>query len=994
MKTKTFLPHCFAALLLIAILNLPALSQTATQFGQNKVHYKNFDWSVLRTEHFDVHYYSEEKQAAFDAARMAERGYDYLSEVFDHQIKERIPLLLYASVNDFQQTNIVQGMIGDGTRGVTESLKNRVALPITGSYREFNHVLIHELVHAFQFDIILRPDNQIAKSRFNPPLWFVEGMAEYLSVGMSNTTRMWVRDGFENDNLLTVDKLNNTFDIRVYRLGESLWYYIGETYGKRKVGDLLKTAVNLGKFEPALKAQLKMDPKKLTEKWHAAMRELVYQTDITLKEPGDIAQQITKKTGAFHRMNIVPAVSPDGKSIAYVSNKNLKDDIFLITQSDDGDLKEDRLIKGGESNRFEVLRFFDTAINWSRDGKRIAFVSKTGKDDGIYIVNAQSKKVLFKMTFDELNGLSSPAFSPDGTQIVFVGIKGGKSDLYIVNLADKKIQQLTNDRYAELHPQWSLDGKRIVFSTDRGTGTDIDQLFFGDLDVALYTLESGKIDLVTDLAGNITAPQWIGEEEKIIFVSDHQGIPNIYTIDLLTSEIETVTLLNNGVSGITESTPSLSISADGKTIAFSAYVNGAWQLFRMEYPPQEPVLAVESSRTNINTEPSNGNSDETNGSYPLSIKSNLLPELPEPNEFLSEYELADTDSIEERDYSGKLKLDAVALGGNIGGLYGSAGGAQLLFSDILGNHNLIFSTGLRFTNPLKSDLGLAYFNLGNRFNYGAQIYQNAYSYITFLSSSAQGFVQQIYRGVSVFAQYPFSRFSRIELSTGIANVSQEEVIEGYINGSRVKTTQNLGSFSFGQVSASYVHDNISFGYIGPRSGSRYRLTVQQTVKDFEFTTLFIDYRKYASINSRSVLAWRFLGGTSMGRDKQYFRIGGPYDFRGADYGELLGSKFIVQNLEFRFPIFPFLSEKYDFISGVTFFDAAAAWGEDIPGYIKESFQPFTTEGGFGFKDLKGAVGVGARMNLGFLSFRLDLAWPTDLRHFEKPNTLFSIGTDF
>ncbi len=367
MKTKKYLPNCFAALLLIGILNLPALSQSVTQFGQNKVHYKNFDWSVFRTEHFDVHYYSEEKQAAFDAARMAERGYDYLSEVFDHKIKERIPLLLYASVNDFQQTNIVQGMIGDGTRGVTESLKNRVALPITGSYREFNHVLIHELVHAFQFDIILRPDKQITKGRFNPPLWFVEGMAEYLSVGMSNATRMWVRDGLENDNLLTVDKLNNTFDIRVYRLGESLWYYIGEKYGKRKVGDILKTAVSLGKFEPALKTQLKTDPKKLTEKWHTAMRELVYQTDITLKEPGDIAQQITKKTGIFHRMNIVPAVSPDGKDIAYVSNKNLKDDILLISKSGDKDQKEDRLIKGGESNRFEVLRFFDTAINWSRD---------------------------------------------------------------------------------------------------------------------------------------------------------------------------------------------------------------------------------------------------------------------------------------------------------------------------------------------------------------------------------------------------------------------------------------------------------------------------------------------------------------------------------------------------------------------------------------------------------------------------------------------------
>ena len=122
-----------AVLLTIVALcfSTPLWSQAGFQFGQNKVQYKNFDWQVFRTEHFDVHYYPEMEASARDAARMAERGYAYLSQVLNHQIKERIPLILYASMNDFQQTNTVQSMIGSGTRGVTESLKKRVILPIS-----------------------------------------------------------------------------------------------------------------------------------------------------------------------------------------------------------------------------------------------------------------------------------------------------------------------------------------------------------------------------------------------------------------------------------------------------------------------------------------------------------------------------------------------------------------------------------------------------------------------------------------------------------------------------------------------------------------------------------------------------------------------------------------------------------------------------------------------------------------------------------------------
>lgn len=117
-------------------------------FGKSKVHYKSFDWSIIKTEHFDIYYYKEERQAAMDAAKIADRSYAYLSEVLDYRFKHKIPLLLYASQNDFQQTNAVQSLISEGTQGVTESLKGRMILPITGSYGQFIHVLTHEMVHA------------------------------------------------------------------------------------------------------------------------------------------------------------------------------------------------------------------------------------------------------------------------------------------------------------------------------------------------------------------------------------------------------------------------------------------------------------------------------------------------------------------------------------------------------------------------------------------------------------------------------------------------------------------------------------------------------------------------------------------------------------------------------------------------------------------------------------------------------------------------------
>ncbi len=988
MKNKLKRIALASALCAAFLMSNSVTAQPGYQFGQNKVQYKKFDWAILRTEHFDVHYYTEAVETAMDAARLAERGYAYLSEALDHKIKGRIPLVLYASLNDFQQTNVVSDLLDDGTRGVTESLRKRVVLPLTGSYREFNHVLVHELVHAFQFDIMSARQSQVGLNRFDPPLWFVEGMAEYLSVGMDNITRMWVRDGLLHNDLVSVRELGGTYDIRVYRLGESVWYYVGEKHGKKKVGEIFKTAVSLGDIERSFKEHIGLDFKGLTKAWHAFAREDAMPADSSLQRVEGLAQRLSKQAGYFHRMNLVPALSPDGKHIAYVANKNLTDEIYLLSLKDNGKYDERLLIKGGQSRDFESLRFFDTTINWSRDGKRLAFVSKSGKDDAIYVMAPFEDRVTHRLVFAELNGITSPSFSPEGEQLVFTGIRGGRSDLYTVDLRDHKLVRLTEDRFADLQPQWSPDGKSIAFVTDRGYGTNEEQLLFGDLDVALYSFATKEIEMLMDFEGNALNPQWSQDGSEIAFVSDHQGIPNIYRLDLARRAVTPITALQSGVVGLTETTPAMSWSADGRTLVFTSFTKQRWHLYRMELPEATPFVTYNAAPAHIE--------HASNEVATIVVSDSAwLPATPEMNNFYTGYALTEEDSIEARKYSNKPSFSAASIGASFGGFFGTTGGAQFLFSDVLNHHNIVLSTNLR-RNLSNTDVGLAYLNQSRRINWGFETFQLNNAYGAFVSQSAAGFVKQTYRGMNAFAYLPFSRYSRLEVSAGATFVDADFVVENlnFQTGRIEKSSQDVGGATFGQYGAALVYDNTVYGPLGPISGRRSRLEVQRATNDFQFTTAVLDYRRYRNVLHRSVLALRVLSAGSFGRDGQVFQIGGPYTFRGSDYGDLVGTRFLVTNLEYRYPLLPFLPASTDFLSGVAFADAAAAWGLDVPGLVKETFQPFSTQGGFHLQDLRGALGVGARLNLGYFVLKYDVAWPTDLKNFSKPLKQFSLGVDF
>src|ERR1043166_958841 len=205
---------------LLGALMLVASRAPAQYFGRNAVQYETFSFKILKTQHFDIYYYDKEAGAATEAARMAERWYTRISQVLRHQLNGRQPLILYSDHPDFYQTNVTQV---EGSEGVTESLKRRILLPMGASLSETDHVIGHELTHAFQYDITGVGRGSLATGLNRVPLWFIEGMAEYVSVGnVDPNTMMWMRDAVRIGKLPSFRQLDDPRYFP-YRWGQSFW---------------------------------------------------------------------------------------------------------------------------------------------------------------------------------------------------------------------------------------------------------------------------------------------------------------------------------------------------------------------------------------------------------------------------------------------------------------------------------------------------------------------------------------------------------------------------------------------------------------------------------------------------------------------------------------------------------------------------------------------------------------------------------------------------
>jgi Tol biopolymer transport system component len=1012
-------------------LAIPLLTSNAEAqfFGQNKVQYKRFRWKVLRTQHFDVHYYQGTEAAVNDAALMAERGYQRLSRVLHHEIRARVPLVLYASHTDFEQTNITPELLGIGTGGVTEFLKRRVFLPFTGSYSELDHVMTHELVHAFQVDVLFGENQGILGNPFaaSIPLWFMEGMAEYLSIGaIDPNTAMWLRDASLEGYLIPVKTLAYVGDIRVYRFGQSIFQFIADHYGLAKVGELLKKTRRLGSAEKALEASTGLTIDVLSKKWTEAVRKEYLPQIVDHQSPGAIAMRLTDSERDHSNFNVAASVSPSGLQYVYISDRSMYNDVYLASALDGKQFA--KLIEGERTGTFETLRFFNTAIAWSPDEKKIAIPAKVGGEDAIYIVEVPSGKIVNKFRFG-LDAIYSPSWSPDGSRLVFVGLKAGRSALYLVDANGKNLKPLLSGRYAVRDPVWSPDGSQIAYATDEGPGTNVSKLIFGPLRLAVLDVESGKVVVPPDQNGKNISPQWSPDGRSLLFVSDRTGIANIYRMDLATGESVRLTDLLTGVSGLVPESPCLSLSRDGKRLLFTSFTRGGWDVYSVREPQKfltspptvetasrgaaaslaplgtrvEASIATDETPTPVSPgapAPSGPQSsaapDSSAGAAPRSDAASVAPidtTLADYVQAVYREPLADSTTFQHLPYRASFSRDYFAGGAVVASNVGFAGSSVISFSDLLGNHNILAVLNL-YGNLSDSDVFLSYTNLSRRTNYGLAAFQYQKDLLLLSSPSTDDLQNQVHRGAALFFSRPFTRFRRLEYGLQAAVVDQHVFHYDYNSGT-VSQIQNLGDYFYVAPNLALVADNALYGSTGPINGGRSRYTVEHAEGGVSYTTAVFDSRRYSNLGRRFTFARRLLGGGSFGRDPQYFRFGGAFTYRGVDYGDLIGTRSIIGNLEFRFPLIETLRTGFPLplslggINGVMFIDAASAWNDDADPVF------FSSKGGFHTESMRLAFGFGARINLGYFVLRYDFAREHRFeRGLGKPRHFLTFGPEF
>jgi Tol biopolymer transport system component len=973
----------------------------AQHFGKNKVEYVDFDFKVLETEHFAVYHYPTEETGARIAARLAERWYARLSRVLDHQLDGRQPLILYGSQPEFAQTNVVSGLLGEGIGGVTESSRRRIVMPFAPTLAETDRILGHELTHAFQFDMARR-----YRGGLGWPLWVIEGLAQYLSLGGSdNETAMWLRDAVAYG-LLPRRQNEAARKFSPYRYGHALWAYLAGRFGDRVIPEILK-ARDAGTLPHRIKAVTGVELDTLFDDWRDAACVLYARNGIEPVEPPGDTPHPRGKSAA--RLSLGPSLSPDGRRVIFFSERDrVSLDLFLADAAS-GTIAR-KLATTAASMRFESLQPIRSSGSWGPEGDQFVFAAIERGKPALVVLDIEEPGRQRVIKLPQFGQVLSPSWAPDGRTIAFSAIKGGLTDLYLYDLSSGSLRQITDDPHADLHPEWSPDGRRLAFVTDRFS-SDLSALTFGPTELAVADVPSGSVRRLEALESTAHYnPQWSDRGESLYFLAAPARITNVYRLDMVSGQVLQITHEAGGVAGLTPGSPALSAADAVPALAFTVYRRGRYVL---EFRRGTAVLAglprVEPLATDVAALPP----AERAGGVVEHVLDDSTTGLP------------GNDSFDARAYVPDLFLEAIGpphvSSGR--GPFGTfvRGGGSFLFSDLLGERKIAVLA--QAGNHLR-DLALRvqYLNRERQWNWGASmevgssvrrlphISLNSNDAVPLFRSETHYFERTDATLAGLLA-YPLDRAQRFEFEAGARHSVYRRSLRGVVRSlpdGRVlsRTTADLkggAPTTVGEASAAYVRDTAVMGPTGPILGGRSRLEVGSSFGELSTMRLILDHRRYVMPVKPYTLAFRAVHLGQYGRDANDLRLlptflGSRYFLRGygwdsircqpnADgectgYDELLGSRLLVGNVEVRAPLLGIRSRDIHYgvvpAEAFVFFDGGLVWSRS------EEFSAARSE-----RRLARSFGFGVRMNM----FGLPLEWAT-VRAMDPPSHGWSFGLSF
>lgn len=919
--------------LMAFLFTASAIQEASAQFfnfGKNRVQYEEFEWRFIETDHFDVYYYdSKNYHLAQFTAESVESGLKQLNEDFGDQLTQRIPVIIYDSHSDFSQTNVVRLPVdAQGIGGVTDKYKNRMTQPFMADYADFRRTIHHELTHAYINDVYYGGSVQSIMSnniQLVFPTWFEEGLAEFLALEWDTQTDMYIRDATLNDYLPPLNQLSG---FMAYRGGQSFWYFIADQYGRPKITEILQRIKTTRNIPQSLVQSLGLDLEELSDRWHEYYRQRYFPEVANRQSLSSVATQITNRarSGSY---NTSPSISPRGDRIAMITNRRGVFDVVIVDANTGERLKT--IVNGADNPMFEELNILNPNLSWSPDGSQIALSSKSQGSYNLAIVDYETQNTR-TIRFPKLDAINSVAWSPDGTKIAFDGNIGPYQDIFVYNLETSDFVNLTNDVFTDVEAAWGPDSETIYFISNRGEHTQPNTFlagYSGMKENSFFQSDMYSIDTNTRRIDRLTnTPSWsetnprLTRNGELLFVSDQNGIPNIYEYDLSSRSVYPLTDLQSGIM-------QMSVSADGTRLVFNSLNEGYPDIFMMRSPltqrretltpntwaqerqqenPGDRVPAVQYVQEMINartqgnaissrmiTDPSlsgfnryiapeRQDTTEVSESDRIDfrnyqfgeavVRDSTLELRDDPSNFEPEGNVTAEGLFQPKEYKLRFSPNFSYSAGQLSTYYGTSAYAFVSLTDLFGDHQISFGSNLVF-DLRNSDYTFQYGYLGGRTNFFASFFHQSRNYQTYYGELLR------FRtfGGSIDFQYPLNRYQRIDYGVSAIGIARDfSTVSTFFNpGGGLNRPSNANTwFIYPQVT--FTGDYTIPGFITPSGGTRYAIGFSGSPPlggDIpQFATVLGDFRKYFNLGSRYSVAVRGTGSASFGRDSQTFFMGG------------------------------------------------------------------------------------------------------------------------
>ncbi|MBL7812589.1 MAG: PD40 domain-containing protein [Bacteroidetes bacterium] len=542
-----------------------------TEYGQNRVQYRSFQWTALKGEKIEILYYGDNESVAGKALEHARLALLQMESYLAYKHGSTVQIMLFQSLNDYRQSNVGYTNPQWNSGGFTVIPNDMVTVYFTGDYQDLQYQIKRAVCDVMLREMIYGGTLQDRFERVKSPLlprWFTQGLCQFLATGWDAAAENRMRDamsvhGFKNLQLLDEEETDLA--------GQSIWRYIVEEFGTESIATIVFIARYSNSAEEAVRFHTKKTLHELLSDWREHNRQL-YSNEVGLTLPRGKAN-VPKRLST--RPNTRMSISPDGSQIAIITNEKGR---FTLWVYQPATSKTKALYHGGIRVPNQVPEYRFPILQWKPDGKQLDLLTY---EQGKYVLCELNTggKIQRRILFPGFSSIVDFSYSSRGDELLLSAVSKGQCDIYRYQTATGAYTSLTQDAAFDQWATYLPNGRDILFISDRRNGKTQDLFLWQEDSIIALTHNPDHVHLSSPIAYS---------DSIFAFLSDQSGLRNAWL---------TTRNAAGKVFGQTDYRRSIlqqSISVQGNTLAELLLVNGHYTIFtsQLSANPLEETVTV------------------------------------------------------------------------------------------------------------------------------------------------------------------------------------------------------------------------------------------------------------------------------------------------------------------------------------------------------------------------------------------------------------------